>query len=901
MTLDEVKAHFEACIERSTQDVGSKGLGARSFAQALFEDIYLGAKVHVQVEALAVVKDGHGFRIRSAPLGSCCDDSPTVDLRFDEVPEEDRTSGVSRCKIWVKGRTVSLLSRKALDKFIPRLTECCLRTLNLLSLVHWADLAAHLQVHTDEIIVLNEPVDVRLASLLDSLDSLNELPRWQGTDRRLANQLESAASQFALEVAVADPAIQPALAEQLRRLVPHLRVQEAALLSAIAGAGFVSLGVPPGDLQPPAPAQNPPLNQGVTPPVPEATPAPEAEASPGQAPHPAPIAPETIDHNLLWWLAWWGQIHERIRQAAAAETPQQPDRWPELSAAAALVPRSASLLSALLPQLFQGAHSALPERAATVHSRLRLWLLWRMAPTVAAWMGREASRLRAHHRRGLEAYAWLMRESLRELYCGHRGTYRFSPDRLRAALCEVVSMHALKVVELDPALLIGQYLEQLGRGEGPARDYHQQAGQTQHTLEVYLAGHFILDTHVADAPTSPTGLRTVADLVVALQPEALPERRSALRKAFSLAALFHDHASRALGGLRLPELPGTPASTQAIFRKVQEDHGRALVELIDHARAGVEAQDLFLPSLQRDRLRAWLAALGPQDRGAHDLLSAWSLIERTRDHRLSAEGEATLKAALRAILLHEAPGVPIDGREDPAALVLVLADTLFDWELTRNTSTTYTYNPGLLAGDLPAFRARARDVSWERRTWVHGQPPGYGTHAEDNDTGTDIKESARARDPSLPRLTFTVELRSDAIDAGLACADWLVAIQNLTRVDARIPNGSDRGVALFGVQFKHRQPATGPTSWLSLDRAKEALRHPTQGALIELFRVVEVNQSAEAATAGPSPGSSLRYVPPRAKGDPETLIIPLDGQMIWTRDIRPGLKALKEALGHIRR
>ncbi|MEZ4466049.1 MAG: hypothetical protein R3F43_16750 [bacterium] len=410
--------------------------------------------------------------------------------------------------------------------------------------------------------------------------------------------------------------------------------------------------------------------------------------------------------ELTAWTGWWLQAHRRI---ARREVPP---------AAAMGVARCRDLISRILARRYahDGAdatgvmHDFLAPQAINVHTRLRLWLLWKTADTLARWIRRDERR--AHHWQGLEAYAWLMRETLRELAFGDRATFRVDTDRLRLALARLVSVHALKVVGLDPGLLIEQHLDAIAAPGGA--DYATRAGVAQHTLEVYLAGHFILDTSYG-ATGSIAGL-----LAGGGHGHGSDGAKRLLLQSFSLAALFHDNERTSLAG-RQVSAPRHVQLTPDFAAEVESAHARQReigARMLAQAVTDLRNASLFASSLEQKALYRWLERLPVDGRGVHDVLSAWGLLAQAR--AVGHDEHPALAPALRAILLHEADGVIVDGTQDPAALVLVLCDTLFEWDPapppTRG-SRALAHASAILASDVGAYRSNALEVDWDGRSW----------------------------------------------------------------------------------------------------------------------------------------------------------------------------------------
>lgn len=711
---------------------------------------------------------------------------------------------VRGCEIWLREprrQPQSADPQEVLDR-ARSWQEWQLQVLNTLAIAHQPGLHAQLLHRTIELLAAHEAPDTRLANV----DAL------LATARRTSHAHPTALGPFMREAAsfvIDRPETFTQSNPIIDRLAEHLRhLSLASVLDALLGRETAST-LPPGT----------------------------TATATGQR------------SELTAWTGWWIQAHRRI------SAKEEPTTGPEG------VEHSQGLISRILARRYAQAsedttdamHDFLAPKAINVHTRLRLWLLWKTADTIARWLRRPERR--AHHWKGLEAYAWLMRETLRELAFGDRATFRIDADRLRVALARLVAVHALKVVGLDPALLLEQHLDTTAAPGGP--DYAARAGVAQHTLEVYLAGHFILDTRYGDE-----GVSTVAGLLAGSgHGQGSEGAQRLLLQSFSLAALFHDSERTSLAGRRASPpsyvrlAPDLAAELDAAHARQREVGSRILAQAV----TDLHNASLFASSPEQKALYRWLERLPVDGRGVHDVLSAWGLLAQAR--AVGHEHHPALGPALRAILLHEADGVVVDGAQDPAALVLVLCDTLFEWDPApppSRGSRALAHASAVLASDVGAYRSNALEIDWAGRSWGPDGPRVQGPH-----------------------LHFHVHLWPDLGRDGEVPLVWLAATQNLLRIrwgDSTSNSGPQ-------IRLSIRSDA-GARAWL--DAAAGRLGGPAQAGLIEILRSLRDKQLR--------PGDRRRCVHWSGTADEEVVTLTLLGESLWTGDIRACFPELRRHL-----
>lgn len=338
---------------------------------------------------------------------------------------------------------------------------------------------------------------------------------------------------------------------------------------------------------------------------------------------------EAAGLHAAWLLAAWTGVCNALASGLDELSRDQVWRW-----ACAPTP-------ALLAGLFELGQGRVDR------NRLALWFATSLLPTAHAPGPR-----RDRTRRSL---AWVLRESTRQLDCTHRADFLWQPERFGAAMLDLVEVHAHDVLGLPHPLDVRGTLAQLNHG----RQIDERllgAAHQQHVIEVYLAGHFLLELQ-------PEGPRGGPSLTQALLAGADPSER---RRAFTLAALYHD-----VGVALTQRVSDTDPWPEAL------NLPRDLLHLLRASRQSSRAE--LIRRCQSD-LGALAGATtaetrpGPED---HGLVSAWVLAQLGRRAGVAPE---VLDPAVRAIVLHAQPTTRIQLATDPIGALLVLADQLFEWE-----------------------------------------------------------------------------------------------------------------------------------------------------------------------------------------------------------------------------
>jgi len=328
-------------------------------------------------------------------------------------------------------------------------------------------------------------------------------------------------------------------------------------------------------------------------------------------------------------------------------------------------------------------------------------------------------------------------------------------------LCEYAH-HALGVPE---AIDLRAHLGQAARGEPTLhmlRSFYRD--HFFHTLEVCFLGHFLLELRIQ--PDKPLW-HFVAESMGLSSAEDGSHRH--ILRLWYVAALLHDVGY----GIDVLE---SVRKLLVFFKNTPPLNG-----LLD--RLGTD-----LVQLSKDLEAAGLALYTAADRPGedHGVIAAWhleKLLERAaqKDARLDRQD---YWPAIRAIAMHNSRKHTVRFSEDPLAFLLVLADTLQEWNRPRlGTGSAPSYilwrllDQGArnehLTGPLDAVRLSVLPL------------PGNGAFR--------LEHYAR---PLRFTLTFNDEIHSDAGVFNL----WLDASCNLQRLDfAGLP-------AKFDVEIEYRTP-----------------------------------------------------------------------------------------------
>lgn len=389
---------------------------------------------------------------------------------------------------------------------------------------------------------------------------------------------------------------------------------------------------------------------------------------------------------MLSLLAMWTRVHGLSRRLMRRATPV-------LEQEAGLA--WASVTAKTFPLLVRKLAKPLEDRSP--HQQARNWLVvWFCIEILNKECANETPDSDARHEVRAEL-AYTLREALRYDLFGDRVDYFHDASTLAIALAHLVSYHATRVVGIPPAYQIDALMKLIG-GEGGANRY-PAVEHLQHVANIYIAGHFLLSLRVKRGDTVATAGELFAD-------NAPPDVVQKYRRAFSMAAMFHD-----VGHILLPSDARLPhalllddANVQTVLRS--RDVASAaqattltadcLEQLGLDGRKPIEttkARPLvyFEDREELENLAASFTRQAERGHASHGLLGAWYL-HRVGDHAMKMGHEDdTLrecrKWALRAILLHDVVTKEIDTDKDPVAALLVTCNEVFEWSPSHHAVT----------------------------------------------------------------------------------------------------------------------------------------------------------------------------------------------------------------------
>lgn len=285
-----------------------------------------------------------------------------------------------------------------------------------------------------------------------------------------------------------------------------------------------------------------------------------------------------------------------------------------------------------------------------------------------------------------KSLAYVIRECLRHFRYGREPNYLFQPSVFSAALRTLVEHHAIRILRLPRDHDIRGLLEEIGRVAGSG-DYFFAAGHLQHVLEIYIAGQFLCEFKIKSSDETWDGwsMEEILSSRSAWKPGAL--KRQEFRKAFSIAAIFHD-----VGMVLFPHW--SQGSEQ--FGEVDEALREKLFgvrgvlsgsagELLKVCNQEIQEEGYYDPT-EEPQLARWIEDCIRQGTADHCVLGAWFL------HRICQNVEGlssdTIQQAVRAVLLHRVVTHPIEVDRDPAAALLTLCDEVFMWKHSLGVPAT---------------------------------------------------------------------------------------------------------------------------------------------------------------------------------------------------------------------
>lgn len=431
---------------------------------------------------------------------------------------------------------------------------------------------------------------------------------------------------------------------------------------------------------------------------------------------PDPNVPDPLDRKSssfpidegLRLLPMWTRIHERYR----AFTSPTPDEEEPIAAAEDWdrVARATTDAMAVLLDPERARHADRQGQRFSVRNWLALWFC-------AELLERErAAQLEAMTRGELRAHlAYVLRESLRFACFGGRADDARDAPTFVHAFTSLIVFHAESVARAS-GYGIRQLLKDIAASGGSRAT---AAEHLQHLFEVYLAGHFLLSLRLAgpaDAPIPVAQGWTIGQALAAGGAPVCPTDAAVrvIEKAYSLAALFHDAGHVLFSSdvqLAEPLYRDRPAHQRLLrqlldcLSKAGEDLSRQCLDDLGLLQNGVRAEAGYFSddSLVAAQLQRWFDG-EPTSRGPHHaLLGAWYL-----HHVRSGPADRSHQMAVRAVLLHDVVGLPIDSQRDPVAALLILCNEIFDWDQARRAEGTQAGAPRACSRDhwirIPAVR-----------------------------------------------------------------------------------------------------------------------------------------------------------------------------------------------------
>lgn len=587
-------------------------------------------------------------------------------------------------------------------------------------------------------------------------------------------------------------------------------------------------------------------------------------ASESTLPGPQSGLVEPALHLLVTWTA----VHELARRVADHQRPAHPEDETRFREAAT---RGVADLAGLLAQ----RSIATQGDASFVRNWARLWfchVLLRASQDGEGWW--QDGLLDDEKWRFRRDLSYVLRESVRFLVYGAREDYRFQPNAFAEALRTLVEHHALRVVGLPREVDVRTHLREVGEPDTPD-GYHFAAGHLQHILEVYIGGHFLasLGVHVsADATDDERVIEgwTMAEVLASRagwRPGA--QTTSEFLAALSLALLFHDTGMLLFPRYARPSpaICRGDARLESCLGDVEGAFRAAGSVLIERCIDDLRSAD-YLDTRADPGLASWLDAQRASGSPDHALLGAWYLHRVSR--ALPTGSTEVVREALRAVLLHSLPTLPIDVERDPVAALLVLCDELFEWEPFVRPGSSHDA-PGrsmiAMAADLRPRRSRVRSLALPGLTIEAGAD---GTlRAALALTGQDIRLG-------WPQIHLRLQL-PERLEVPLHFV-WLSMAQNLGRVD-RSRYGWGPGVTVSNA-IPTRLRAAGLNTRRLLGQVAVHSRNPARVSLERwLFDIG-------------------RFSTDEAEGV-ERVLLEARNHVLHSEDIRRSFRALEEDLARV--
>jgi len=467
----------------------------------------------------------------------------------------------------------------------------------------------------------------------------------------------------------------------------------------------------------------------------------------------------------------WARLHERARMVADSSGPVADDEvaW-DAAAVSSLDATSKEVSSSYGHKDYDASH---------FRNWLRLWFglscirkeYERVLPSQASGslhgLPSPAARWRwrAH-------VAYVLREGLRFLAFADRPDFVFQPAALSAALRTIVERHATSIACVPSGYDVRRLLLEVAEVTR-AQDYHFATEYLQHTLDVYIAGHFLCSIQLVDGRAEPKLNAWTIGEVLASPTGVKPgsEVTADFLRTFSLVALFHD-----VGMVLFPSPARNVRKLCGGDKTLEADLGRVGESLL---QAGIELSQLCLETLKQggdldsnvaNAYQQWTRAQGEGGEPDHGLLGAYYFKRVSEKLRKQMPG---IKDVLRAIVLHGMPCHCIEVGNDPAAALLSLCDELFEWEpqmAAVPAPNAIGRSPHVMAVDIKPNLSRAARIK------IHGVTCGY------DDRTRSIQCMLAIDDGDWP--VFDVELRHPEHLGVTVYSVWLSMGQKVARLGA---------------------------------------------------------------------------------------------------------------------
>ncbi len=323
--------------------------------------------------------------------------------------------------------------------------------------------------------------------------------------------------------------------------------------------------------------------------------------------------------------------------------------------------------------------------AASNPEVVRIWLhLWLCLQLLSKFIDNPKAGLSIEQWQFLADLAYILREGLRFFNFGERPYYFRHASTYTASLCALIRRHCHDVVGIPGTIDIQTFFAAILEGSSGSRAFSSKE-HICHLMDVYVMGHFLLSLQVKyKEKLSSFGEVMIGGINASVLPGK--EKIASLKKAFSLAALYHD-----VGHLFF--LPGWDLNNkffqsdpwiETFFSLSRIKRNEAGKMLIEQCLSDFGTHAYFNPQREFE-IRDWIEGQRIRGEPDHSLLSAWYLHKIAAREKLHSD---EIIKAIRAVLLHRALSVRIENDKDPVAALLVLCDELLDWDPRKHNIPT---------------------------------------------------------------------------------------------------------------------------------------------------------------------------------------------------------------------